>query len=41
MLAIALEHKVQSYIQQYSNVVDDKGYQLVVRNGYMQKEAFC
>lgn len=34
MLAIALEHEVEAYIQQYSNVVDENGHQLVVRNGY-------
>jgi putative transposase len=34
MLAIALEHEVEAYIQQYSNVVDEKGHQLVVRNGH-------
>ena len=33
MLAIALEHEVEAYIQHYSNIVDEKGHQLVVRNG--------
>ena len=34
MLKIALDYEVQAYLDKYSNVVDDNGHQLVVRNGY-------
>ena len=34
MLKIALDYEVQAYLNKYSNVVDENGHQLVVRNGY-------
>ena len=34
MISLALEREVEEYIAKYSNVVDENGHQLVVRNGY-------
>ncbi len=34
MLAAALQDEVAAYIEQYADQVDDRGYRLVVRNGY-------
>ncbi len=34
MLAAALQAEVAAYVEQYADQVDDRGYRLVVRNGY-------
>ena len=34
MLAVALRAEVAAYVEQFTDVVDENGYRLVVRNGY-------
>lgn len=37
LLALALEREVEEHIAKYTNVVDEQGNRLVVRNGYCQE----
>jgi putative transposase len=35
LLSAALEAEIQSFLKQYKEITDDKGYQRLVRNGYL------